>query len=282
MRIGCITWSADLLGSRFAGMGGPNLLPPDDSPVAAAVMASPGGPAHVMLTDRQAEHIPGCNMAFYQWVLQEVGGFDPVFRKAGDDVDLLLAAAAGRLPNRVQPRGVRLALSTIDRRRLPEATAGYGQAEALLVRKTSRKLQRLRRRHLARSHLRPLRVRRPIQPPVIYHGLFGSAGFQKLYASEPAADPDAVHQPGIPVVRRHPALDSVRDFSPASPAGNPEPGASHRNVRRRRSAGEAAGQPEPDLVPAPGRVALFPAAHRARVGALPRTARAQALPARLP
>ncbi|HXJ72340.1 MAG TPA: glycosyltransferase, partial [Candidatus Dormibacteraeota bacterium] len=46
----------------FAGVGGHNFLPPEDSPTAAAVMASPGGPAHVMLTDREAEHIPGCNM----------------------------------------------------------------------------------------------------------------------------------------------------------------------------------------------------------------------------
>ena len=37
-----------------------------------------------MLTDRRAEHIPGCNMAFYKWALDEVGGFDPIFRLADD------------------------------------------------------------------------------------------------------------------------------------------------------------------------------------------------------
>src|SRR5438045_5684711 len=52
----------DLVNSQFAGIGGHNFLPPEDSPVATAVMASPGGPAHVMLTERLAEHIPGCNM----------------------------------------------------------------------------------------------------------------------------------------------------------------------------------------------------------------------------
>jgi hypothetical protein len=78
----------DLLRGDFAGIGGHNFLPPDDSSVAAAVMASPGGPAHVLLTDTQAEHIPGCNMAFYKWALEQVGMFDPVFRKAGDDVDI--------------------------------------------------------------------------------------------------------------------------------------------------------------------------------------------------
>ena len=59
----------DLLKGAFVGVGGHNFLPPEDSAVAAAVMVSPGGPAHVMLTDRQAEHIPGCNMAFYKWAL---------------------------------------------------------------------------------------------------------------------------------------------------------------------------------------------------------------------
>ena len=41
-----------------------------------------------MLTDREAEHIPGCNMAFYKDALEGIGGFDPIFTKAGDDVDV--------------------------------------------------------------------------------------------------------------------------------------------------------------------------------------------------
>ena len=42
-----------------------------------------------MLDDRTAEHVPGCNMAFYTWALKHVNGFDPQFRKAGDDVDVI-------------------------------------------------------------------------------------------------------------------------------------------------------------------------------------------------
>src|ERR1044071_1686955 len=49
----------DLLSGEFCGVGGHNFLPPEDSFVAAAVMASPGGPAHVMVTDPDAEHGPG-------------------------------------------------------------------------------------------------------------------------------------------------------------------------------------------------------------------------------
>jgi GT2 family glycosyltransferase len=176
----------DLLNSRFAGIGGPNLLPPEDSHIAAAVMVSPGGPAHVMLTDRQAEHIPGCNMALYRWVLQEVGGFDPVFRKAGDDVDLCW---------RLQQSGYQIGFSPAAfvwhyRRSTIGAylkqQLGYGQAEAMLAQKHPENFNAFggsvwRGRIYAASKFGV-----EIHPPVIYHGLFGSAGFQKLYVSAPA------------------------------------------------------------------------------------------------
>ena len=175
-----------LLPSDFAGMGGPNLLPPEDSLVAAAVMASPGGPAHVMLTDRQAEHIPGCNMAFYKWALAQVGGFDPTFHQAGDDVDLCW---------RLQQAGLQIGFSPAAfvwhyRRSTIGAylkqQRGYGEAEALLVRKHPECFNSFggslwRGRIYTTSRFGDL-----IRPPIIYRGLFGSAGFQFLYASEPA------------------------------------------------------------------------------------------------
>jgi GT2 family glycosyltransferase len=177
-----------LVESDFAGMGGPNLLPPEDSLVAAAVMASPGGPAHVMLSDRQAEHIPGCNMAFHKWALQQVGGFDPIFHKAGDDVDLCW---------RLQQAGLRIGFSPpafVWHYRRPAIGAylgqqrGYGEAEALLVRKHPECFNSFggslwRGRIYTTAKFGDL-----IRPPIIYRGLFGSAGFQFLYASEPAVD----------------------------------------------------------------------------------------------
>ena len=176
----------DLLESEFAGIGGPNLLPPEDSLVAAAVMASPGGPAHVMLTDRQAEHIPGCNMAFYKWALAQVGGFDPIFHQAGDDVDLCW---------RLQQAGLKIGFSPAAfvwhyRRSTIGAylrqQRGYGEAEALLVRKHPEYFNSFggslwRGRIYTTSKFGDL-----LRPPIIYRGLFGSAGFQFLYASEPA------------------------------------------------------------------------------------------------
>src|SRR4029079_3166296 len=38
--------------------------------------------------DRQAEHIPGCNFAVRREALSAIGGFDPIFLRAGDDVDV--------------------------------------------------------------------------------------------------------------------------------------------------------------------------------------------------
>jgi GT2 family glycosyltransferase len=177
---------SELVRGDFVGVGGPNLLPPDDSVVAAVVMAAPGGPAHVMLDDRLAEHVPGCNMAFWKWALEEIGGFDPVFQKAGDDVDVCW---------RLQQRGYRIGFSpsafvwhyrrsTI--RAYLKQQAGYGEAEALLARKHPEYFNWLgasqwRGRIYGASHWGLV-----TQRAVIYHGAFGSGFFQRLYSRSPA------------------------------------------------------------------------------------------------
>ncbi|MBC8145978.1 MAG: glycosyltransferase, partial [bacterium] len=81
-----LAWS--YMNSDHMGMGGPNIPPPGDGMVAACVANSPGGPIHVLLSDRLAEHVPGCNMSFRRSALAAIGGFDTRFRIAGDDVDL--------------------------------------------------------------------------------------------------------------------------------------------------------------------------------------------------
>jgi GT2 family glycosyltransferase len=171
---------------EYAGVGGPNLLPPEDSAVAAAVMASPGGPAHVMLTDRQAEHIPGCNMAFFKLALAEIGGFDPVFRRAGDDVDVCW---------RLQQAGYKIGFSPgafvwhYRRSTVSEYLKqqhGYGEAEALLVRKHPEYFNSFGGSVWRGRIYTPSKFGVLLRPSIIYRGLFGSAGFQSLYAPEPA------------------------------------------------------------------------------------------------
>jgi glycosyltransferase involved in cell wall biosynthesis len=177
---------ADLLNSRFAGIGGHNFLPPDDSIVAAAVMVSPGGPAHVMLTDRVAEHIPGCNMAFYKWALEEIGGFDPIFRKAGDDVDICW---------RLQERGYTIGFSPAgfvwhyrrsNLKAYLDQQRGYGESEALLVRKHPEYFSPFGGGIWRGRIYSPAKMGLVTRRPVIYHGVFGSGFFQSIYREHPS------------------------------------------------------------------------------------------------
>ena len=178
--------AGDLLAGGDAGVGGPNLLPPDDSVVAAAVMASPGGPAHVMLTDRLAEHIPGCNMAFYKQALLDIGGFDARFRQAGDDVDVCWRLQRAGRKIRFSPGGF---VWHYRRSRIIDyfrQQYGYGQAEADLVRKHPEYFNAFgggiwRGRIYASAPPAGLPRR-----TIIYRGIFGSGGFQTPGAPAPS------------------------------------------------------------------------------------------------
>ena len=176
----------DLLTSRFTGMGGHNFLPPEDSAVAAAVLVSPGGPAHVMLNDRLAEHIPGCNMAFYKWALDEIGGFDPIFMKAGDDVDVCW---------RLQQLGYRIGFNPAGfvwhyRRSTVKAylkqQRGYGEAEAMLVRKHPEYFNSVGNSIWRGQIYTASKFGLVLGRSMIYHGVFGTGSFQTLYSAPPA------------------------------------------------------------------------------------------------
>lgn len=127
--------AATLESTSHVGVGGPNIPPPGDGPIADCVANAPGGPIHVLLSDQEAEHIPGCNMAFRKAALQAIGGFDSQFRVAGDDVDLCW---------KLQEKGWTLGFSAAavvwhHRRNSVRAywkqQGGYGKAEALLEKK---------------------------------------------------------------------------------------------------------------------------------------------------
>lgn len=175
-----------LLTGQYAAVGGHNFLPPEDSWVAAAVMVSPGGPAHVMLTDRVAEHIPGCNMVFHKWALEEIGGFDPLFRKAGDDVDVCW---------RLQQRGHKIGFSPagfVWHYRRSTATdylkqqAGYGEAEAMLVHRHPEYFNWFGGSQWQGRIYSPSKFGVLTQRPLIYHGWFGAGFFQTLYTPAPS------------------------------------------------------------------------------------------------
>ena len=172
---------AALLAGDDSGVGGPN-IPPPDVLVAESVGHAPGGPMHVLLSETEAEHIPGCNMAFRRAALERVGGFDPRFRVAGDDVDLCwrIQDAGGTLgfaPGALVWHRARRSLPAYLRQQ-----AGYGRAEALLERKWPDRYNH--RGHVSWSgtvyggKVRRCFGRRRWR---VYHGASGSGLFQSVY-----------------------------------------------------------------------------------------------------
>jgi GT2 family glycosyltransferase len=119
----------------YAAVGGPNVLPPGSPAVAQCVANAPGGPTHVLLSDGEAEHVPGCNMAISKQALLGLGGFDPQFRAAGDDVDVCWRLLDGGLRIGFSPGALvyhHRRSSVLGYLRQQRA---YGKAEALLERK---------------------------------------------------------------------------------------------------------------------------------------------------
>jgi GT2 family glycosyltransferase len=164
----------------IAATGGPN-IPPDGGPfVERAVALSPGGPTHVLVGDDRAEHVPGCNMAFRKEALEAIGGFDPVYRAAGDDVDVCwklldrrheigFAAAAQVRHHRPSTVGIYL------RQQL-----SYGRAEHMLRARHHHRFNALGQARWAGSIYGGPRVLPGLLRPLVYHGTMGFAPFQTV------------------------------------------------------------------------------------------------------
>ncbi len=123
-------------------MGGPNIPPTPEDEDEAVVAAAPGAPSHVMLSDKAAEHIPGCNLTVTRKAFETIGGFSKTYKVAGDDVDFCwrLEAAGFKI-------GFHGAAVVWHRRRTSflryfKQQKGYGKAEALLMRDHPEKFTR--------------------------------------------------------------------------------------------------------------------------------------------
>jgi glycosyltransferase involved in cell wall biosynthesis len=181
--------------SNVVGVGGPNLPPASDPPKAQAVVRAPGGPSHVLLTDDRAEHIPGCNMAFWRQALVEVGGFDPIYTTAGDDVDLCWRLLDRGNAIAYHPAALVWHHRRGGRRSYLRQQRGYGRAETLVAARHPDRFTGLggaRWRGALYNGFPPLLAGQPI-----YRGRFGTATFQSIYRG-PSHNLDVVHQAGIP------------------------------------------------------------------------------------
>lgn len=169
-----------LLQGDFAATGGPNIPPPALNRAQACVAAAPGGPREVMLDDLVAEHLPGCNLVVWKSAFEAIGGFDPQFHTAGDDVDFCWRLSAAGYRMGFHPG----AMVWHERRRDVAAyyrqQRGYGRAEALLWHKHQ---QAFGGWGTVRWKGRIYEPARPelLASPRVYTGRFGDALFQSIY-----------------------------------------------------------------------------------------------------
>jgi cellulose synthase/poly-beta-1,6-N-acetylglucosamine synthase-like glycosyltransferase len=177
------------------GVGGPNLSPPSDPIGSQRTAHAPGGPAHVLVSDDRAEHVPGCNMAFWRDVLVEAAGFDPVYTAAGDDVDFCWRVLDKGWQIGFHPSAFVWHHRRSSVRAYLRQQRGYGRAEALVG-----------ARHPERfTDLGAARWRGVIYGPRfrfgrhgrIYRGAYGGAAFQSIY-TRGGTTLDLLHQAGVP------------------------------------------------------------------------------------
>ncbi len=177
---------AKMVASDLAACGGPNFPPPEDSLVPAAVAVAPGGPTHVLLSDDVAEHIAGCNMAFRRDALLHLGGFDPIFRAAGDDVDICWRFQDAGHVIGFSPAAVVWHFRRNTVRAYCNQQRGYGKAEALVYSKHPFRFNQFgQAKWLGRIYGDLSNALFLSRRPLIYSGVFGRGLFQTLY--EPAS-----------------------------------------------------------------------------------------------
>src|ERR1700722_14694691 len=161
-----------------AAAAGPNFAPDPRSARAAAMAAAPGLPQEVRAGDDRLAQLCGCNMAITKAALIKVGGFDPLFTNAGDDVDLSWRLAASNETLAYAPGSVVIH----DRRATLGAylkqQRGYGTGEGVLYRKYPLRTADQDGMYAWASSIGAL-----LGGARIYYGEFGRGLFQTVYSS---------------------------------------------------------------------------------------------------
>lgn len=173
-------------GPKVAAAGGPNIPPPPRNGTEAVVAAAPGAPAHVLIDNIEAEHLPGCNLAIRKAALEHIGGFHPIFTSAGDDVDICwrLRAVGGQL--KFSPGAMVWHHRRFTVQAYLKQQRGYGRAEALLMKHHPERFGALggaRWRGLIYGDAPPLYD--PVEGSV-FHGPLGEGLFQGIYRQSSA------------------------------------------------------------------------------------------------
>ncbi|HEX5633531.1 MAG TPA: glycosyltransferase family 2 protein, partial [Gemmatimonadales bacterium] len=151
--------------------------------MAQCVARAPGGPTQVLLDDRVAEHVPGCNMAFRRDALLAIGGFNPVYLRAGDDVDVCWRLQAkgqqiGFAPSALVWHHHRSSVKAYWRQQV-----GYGEGETWLDAHHPEKF--IGGTMLWRGHIySPLPFVRSLSGRRVNTGVWGTAAFPGVYRTD--------------------------------------------------------------------------------------------------
>ena len=194
------------LHSDVVAVGGPNVVPVDDPWVAQCVARAPGGPTHVLFDDRIAEHVPGCNMAMRRDALTAIGGFNPIYLRAGDDVDVCwrLQGAGGTIgfaPAALVWHHHRPSIRAFWRQQV-----GYGEGEVWL--KPHHPDKFVGSRIQWRGHVySPLPFVRALFDTCVNAGPWGTAPFPSVYRTDASPLSVVPHSPGMAGRRRAAAGD---------------------------------------------------------------------------
>lgn len=164
---------------KIAAAGGPNLPPPARHWAEAVVISAPGAPSHVLLDDTSAEHLPGCNIAVRKSVFAEIGGFDPDFRTAGDDVDFCWRLADEGYELGFVPGAFVWHWRRSSTRAFLKQQIGYGKAEKILLEKHPGRFSKHGEAQW-KGFVYGGGVVRTADSSIIYHGPMGQAGYQSI------------------------------------------------------------------------------------------------------
>jgi O-antigen biosynthesis protein len=163
--------------------------------VAQCVARVPGGPIHVLLDDERAEHVPGCNMAFWRERILEIGSFDPIYRAAGDDVDVCWKLLNRGYDIRFHPSALVWHRRRSSVRAFWRQQLSYGKAEALVERNHPDKFNSFGQATWRGVIYGPTTVLSGRGR--VYSGRFGDAPFQRLYSSQNHFNPFWVLYPSL-------------------------------------------------------------------------------------
>ena len=142
--------------------------------------------------DRVAEHVPGCNMAFRRDALVGIGGFNPAYLRAGDDVDICWRLQArgheiGFAPSALVWHHHRSTVKAYWRQQV-----GYGEGETWLDAHHPEKF--VRGQMLWKGHIySPLPFLKSLSGRRVNTGVWGTAAFPSIYSEDslPAGIPAA-------------------------------------------------------------------------------------------